>query len=324
MHRRKFLARTVLAGATLSTISRPGNEAVLAGEKRPAGPPDALNRAGSAVTAGDVHDYLRSLGKQWVHAQRTVDTFKAGGPQLAVEGIAVAWMSYLESLRKARELGCNLFITHEPTYYNHHDQDESVFEFEIARRKREFIQQSGMAIIRCHDVWDRVAKIGIRDAWARFLGLEKEVETAVATEPSPARPYCGVYEIAPVKAGEYAQQVADKVAALGQEAVLLVGPEEKLIRSVAVGTGAATPFRHMFHDLKADLCVCSDDGFSFWRDGSLAIDMQYPVVIVNHACSEEVGMKRLAEHLSEKFPGIAVHHVPQTCMFRTIAASTPE
>jgi hypothetical protein len=52
--------------------------------------------------------------------------------------------------------------------------------------------------------------------------------------------------------------------------------------------------------------------------------MQYPVVIVNHACSEEVGMKRLAEHLSETFPGIAVHHVPQTCMFRTIAALTSE
>lgn len=110
------------------------------------------------------------------------------------------------------------------------------------------------------------------------------------------------------------------MAAFGQEAVLLVGPEDKLIRSVAVGTGAATPFRHMFHDLKADLCICSDDGFSFWRDGSLAIDMQFPVIIVNHACSEEVGMQRLAEHLSEKFPRIPVHHVAQTCMFRTVAA----
>ena len=74
----------------------------------------------------------------------------------------------------------------------------------------------------------------------------------------------------------------------------------------------------MFNDLKADIAVCSDDGFNFWRDGSMAIDMQYPVIIVNHACSEEIGMQRLAEHLSEEFPQVAVHHIAQTCMFRTI------
>jgi putative NIF3 family GTP cyclohydrolase 1 type 2 len=303
MDRRKFLTQSLLGSAAISTLSSRG----------------VTQEPGGIVTAGDVHDYLRSFGEGWIDPDRTVDTFKVGDPKLVVKGIAVAWMSYFDSLRKAQKLGCNLFITHEPTYYNHTDLDKSLFEFEIAREKRAFLQQSGMALIRCHDVWDRVAEIGIRDAWARFLGLEKEIESAAPTTSNGARPYCGVYEIEPMTSAAFAKMVARKVAPLGQQTVQLVGPRGKQIRTVAVGTGAATPFRHMFHDLKADLAVCSDDGFNFWRDGSMALDMDYPVVIVNHACSEEVGMQRMAEHLPEQFPQVPVHHIAQKCMFKTIA-----
>jgi hypothetical protein len=71
------------------------------------------------LTAGDVHNYLRSFGADWVDSKRTVDTFKAGSPDMPVKGIAVGWMSYFNSLRRAVELDCNLFVTHEPTYYDH-------------------------------------------------------------------------------------------------------------------------------------------------------------------------------------------------------------
>lgn len=302
MHRRTFLAQSLLSSAAIPAIATRGSAEESVG----------------AVTAGDVHDYLRSFGEEWIDPKRTVDTFKAGDSKLVVKGIAVAWMSYFDSLRKAQELGCNLFITHEPTFYNHTDLDKSFFDFEIAREKKAFLEQSDMAVIRCHDVWDRVAEIGIRDAWATFLGLENEILARAPTAPSGARPYCGVYEIEPTTAAEFGKRIAGKLAPLGQQAVQLVGPANKQIRTVAVGTGAATSFRHMFNDLKADLAVCSDDGFTFWRDGAMALDMGYPVVVVNHACSEEIGMQRMAEHLAEKYSNIPVRHIAQKCMFQTV------
>lgn len=243
---------------------------------------------------------------------------------MEVKKIAVGWMSYFDSLRHADELGCNLFITHEPTYYNHQDRDASVFDFEIARRKREFIRQTGMAIIRCHDVWDRVADIGIRDAWAGFLGFENEIITDDEGDPSQGRPYCGVYQIEPLTARELARKIADKTAEFGQGTVQLIGPENKRVSRAAVGTGAITPFRQMFDDLQADVAVCSDDGFSYWRDGSMAIDMEYPVIIVNHACTEEIGMRKLAERLAVVFPQVEVRHIEQKCMFQTITSTSVE
>ncbi|MHC4401229.1 MAG: Nif3-like dinuclear metal center hexameric protein [Planctomycetota bacterium] len=309
MNRREFIERSGLGTAAFSALA--GSGAAGGG---------ASKEGHSPLTANDVQAYVRSLGADWVDPRRTVDTFKAGDPATEVRGIAVGWMSYFASLKKAVELGCNLFVTHEPTYYDHRDADESVFAFETARKKKGFIEESGLAVIRCHDVWDRVKEIGIRDAWARFLGLEKELPAPDVGQFARSGVFCGLYELPGIEAGEFAREVAQKISAFGQNAVLLIGPEDRLVHSVAIGTGAITPFRHMVHDLGADIVICTDDGFSFWRDGSLAIDVEQPVIVVNHPCSEEIGMKRLAEHLAQKFPQVPVHHVPQKCMFKIISA----
>ncbi len=271
----------------------------------------AATGSAKSLTAGDVHEYLRSLGREWIDPQNTVDVFKSGRPETPVKGIAVAWMSYFDALREAVAKGCNLFVTHEPTYYNHTDTDQSVFAFDIARQKKAFIEENGLTIIRCHDVWDRVPEIGIPDAWGRYLGWTKVVRQQT---------FYRVYELPPTTAGELAKQVAAKVAPLGQTGVQLIGPADKVIRTVAIGTGAITSFRTMITDLKADLALCTDDGFTYWSDGAMALDMGYPVIVVNHPCAEEIGMAQLANHLREKYPAVPVHHIAQKCMFATIRA----
>jgi hypothetical protein len=42
------------------------------------------------------------------------------------------------------------------------------------------------------------------------------------------------------------------------------------------------------------------------------------MIVVNHPCSEEFGMRNLAAHLSETYPAVAVRHIPQKCMYRII------
>ncbi|MHC4330097.1 MAG: Nif3-like dinuclear metal center hexameric protein [Planctomycetota bacterium] len=294
MDRRQFVGSSLLAASSLYL-----NDKALAVQKN--------NPEGLA--AGDVHNYLRSLGAGWVDSTRTVDTFKAGSPAIPVKGIAVGWMSYFSSLRRAVELDCNLFVTHEPTYYDHRDKDQSVFEFETARKKKEFIEEHNLSIIRCHDVWDQYLKLGIPDSWGSFLGFKNCVLT---------RNFYRVYELPAVKAIHLARHVAGKIANLGQQGVQLVGPADKTVSRVAIGTGAITPFRFMVKELKADVIIATDDGISYWRDAALAIDMDFPMIVVNHPCSEEFGMKNLAAHLSEEYPAVPVHHIPQKCMYKII------
>jgi putative NIF3 family GTP cyclohydrolase 1 type 2 len=294
MNRREFMKTSAVAGAGMCLGT---------------GLAPAIAGAAAGPTAKDVHEYLRSLGREWIDPQETVDTFKAGRPEMPVKGIAVAWMSYFDALREAVAKGCNLFVTHEPTYYNHTDTDQSVFSFDIARRKKAFIEENGLTIIRCHDVWDRVPEIGIPDAWGRYLGWTKVVRQQT---------FYRVYEMPPTTAVELAKQIAAKVAPLGQNGVQLIGPADKVVRTVAIGTGAITSLRTMLTDLKPDLALCTDDGFTYWSDGAMALDMGYPVILVNHPCAEEIGMVQLANHLREKYPAVPVHHIAQKCMFATI------
>lgn len=261
------------------------------------------------MKARELREYLQSMDGGWVNWENTVDTFKSGDPETEITGLAVGWMSYTWTLKRALELNCNMFITHEPTYYNHRDNDENIFRYESVRAKRAFIEESGLIILRCHDLWDQVQDIGIPDSWAEQLGF---------SNASAGEGYFRVYDVSGQTARAVAKQVARCTKQLGQSAVQLIGPADASVSRVAIGTGAITPFTRYLDTYQIDLAICTDDGFTYWRDGALAIDMGIPVIVVNHAVSEIYGMKLLADHLMQKFPDIPVHFIPQSCMFQLL------
>lgn len=264
------------------------------------------------MRARELQSYLRSLNGGWMNLEKSVDTFKAGDPESEVCGIAVGWMSYTWALEEAVQLGCNVFITHEPTYYAHRDDDADVFRFQEVRAKRQYIVEHELVVLRCHDLWDEVPGIGILDSWAALLGLGNAIDGAG---------YFRVYDVRGKRALQVTQQVAARTRPFAQEAVQLLGPADKAVTRVGIGTGAVTPFQHLLDEYGVDLAICSDDGFCFWRDGGLAIDLHIPVIIVNHAVSEEAGMIHLAKHLQERFSHIIpVHHIPQRCMYQLVRA----
>ena len=76
------------------------------------------------LRAGEINNYLNSLGTEWVDFNNTVDGFDSGSPEMVVKGIAVAWTPYTWALEKALELGCNVFVTHETPFYEHMKKNE--------------------------------------------------------------------------------------------------------------------------------------------------------------------------------------------------------
>lgn len=263
------------------------------------------------MQASEIQAYLRSLNGGWVDEADTVDTWKSGDPQTSVRGVAVAWMSYSWALEHAAELGCNVFITHEPTYYHHRDADARILAWPECQAKRARIEALDLAILRCHDLWDQFAEIGIPEAWGKLLGLGPPID---------GRGYLRVYAGHGRRAGQLARELAGRVAGLGQSAVQLIGPADRPVRRIVVGTGAITPYREMLLQYDGDLVICSDDGFTYWRDGAHAIDNGHTVLIFHHHVTEEYGMQLLAEHLAARFPAVPVHYLPQKCMYQLVFA----
>jgi putative NIF3 family GTP cyclohydrolase 1 type 2 len=262
------------------------------------------------MKAQELQAYLRSLNGGWMDIERTVDTFKSGVPEAEITAIAIGWMSYTWALKKALDLGCNVFITHEPTYYDHYDSSQEVFQrLPDVRKKKQFIEERGLIILRCHDLWDQFPAEGIADSWGELLQLGKPID---------GHGYFRVYDVAGKTAGEVAQQVARAASAFGQPAVQLIGSPDQPVTRAFTGTGAITPLGEAVVTYQADLAICSDDGFVYWRDGAYAIDTNLPVILVNHPVSEEAGLMSLAHHLQQQFPFVRVHHIPQSCMYRLV------
>ena len=268
------------------------------------------------MRANDLQAYLRSLNGGWVDVEHTVDTFKAGDPEAEISGIAVGWMSTRLALEQALALRCNVFVTHEPTYYTHHDDPEHPFaQLPAAQEKRAFIEENGLVIIRCHDLWDQMPDVGIPDTWGSALGFGA---------PVGGEGYFRVYDVRDRTAGEVARQVALRTARFGQEAVQLIGDPKKPVSRVILGTGAITPLFEYLTEYGeshgVDLAICTDDGFTYWCEGAYARDAAFPVIIVNHPTSEEAGMGALADHLRGQFPEVPVHFIRQGCLYQLIQA----
>ncbi len=233
---------------------------------------------------------------------------QGGDPHAEVMGIAVAWQSTLPMLRRASEKGCNLFVTHEPTFYVHMDDSEDVFQQDYAAAKSRFIEQSGLTIYRCHDVWDVFPEIGILDSWASGLGFDGPPEAAVRFHA--AYPFSGTVR-------DLAIHVRERVASIGQPIIQIIGDPDQPVSRVAFGTGAITDFSTML-SLGADACIMTDDGMAFWSAGCQAVDSGIPLIIVNHATAEEWGVHNLAGYIERCFPDVPVHHLPMGCLYHVV------
>jgi len=259
------------------------------------------------MKAVDLHNHMQAIGK-WVDWEHTCDGFKFGSPEVEVTGIAVAWQSTFPALCIAHEAGCNLFVTHEPTFYTHMDDSVDVFKHEHVRRKRTFLEETGMVIYRCHDVWDVMPEIGIVDSWAKGLGFD--------AEPLATRKYYAVYPFEGT-CGDLATHIRDRVSAIGQTAVQVVGDLNQSVHRVAIGTGAITEIAVMA-DMGADVVIATDDGLSYWAYGSWALDKGLPLIVVNHATAEEWGIANLAKYIGQHFATVPVKHVPMGCMYKLV------
>ena len=258
----------------------------------------------------DLLDHMRSIGT-WVDWENTVDQIIVGSGETEVTHAAVAWIPSYAALRRAIEMGCQLFITHEPTLYSHRGELEHMDRWPGAAEKRKFVEDSGLTILRNHDTWDRMPGVGILWSWARFLEIEGE--------PSAVSPFLNVYPIPETTLEELAQRVAARTALIGEPVVQVAGDAAMRVTHLGIGTGCASDPVH-YREMGADAGILCDDGTSYWADIQWAQDHGFGVIRVNHGTSEEPGSAAMAPYFAEQFPEITFHHIPQGARYRLTRA----
>jgi putative NIF3 family GTP cyclohydrolase 1 type 2 len=285
--------------------------------------PDALfaKNPGRVISAKDLNDYLRSLIEV---DEPSVDKVIVGDPETKITKIGTAWMPYWKTLKEARAKGVNTMVVHEPTFYTHRDLDETkwdqlgapspakeMYQQQVAAKKQ-WIEENGMVVIRCHDVLDKIGEYGIPFAFGRALGFRD-------SDLITSRTYYNVYGIESKPAIEVARHVASKLASVGQPGLAFYGDENYPVKSVGLGTGCiCDPMQYM--DLEMDLAIAIDDSISTWKQTTFAEDTGRPLLVVNHGSTEEFGMKELSLQLNKSLNAVETIHFKQGCSYKWVTA----
>lgn len=283
--------------------------------------PISLSKPRKKLIAKDIQDYLRSLIEV---NEPSVDRIIIGDPKTEVTKIGTAWMPYWKTLKEAYARGVNTLVVHEPTFYTHWDLDRKELGwdyysapspakeqfFEQRDKKKAWLEEHEMVVIRCHDVLDKIPEWGIPFSFGQSLGFKND-------DIIRSKRYYNVYGIDKKPAIEVARYIAHRLKKLNQPGVAFYGDANYMVSSVGLGTGTiSNPMNYA--ELDVDLYITIDDAINTWTQTAYAEDTGRPLVVVNHGTSEEPGSKALSSHLSDAFQGYEVIHFDQGCSYKWI------
>lgn len=99
----------------------------------------------------EILDRLEAFHPPLDHPEDTCDTVKCGDITAPCTGVGVTCYVTMDVIRRAKEKGINLLITHEPTFYNHEDRTGHLADDPVYREKAAALADAGIVIWRDHD-----------------------------------------------------------------------------------------------------------------------------------------------------------------------------
>lgn len=240
----------------------------------------------------DVIQHLEEQGT-WVNWEfQTRDHVLFGDKNQEIKKIGVCWVATKQVIQEAIDNDIHFIITHENPFYQCSTRMMSA-AINAANEKKALLEKNHICVYRCHDVWDCLPEYGIHDQWAKRLGFSFEDRNISSYYQSAMIPQMTVKELA--------HHVVQVLKEDGQQGVYVFGNTEKIVNRITIGTGAATNIYQMLPD-HPDAVIVSDDGINNYDAAQFAIDMDIPMIVVHHSCSEIPGMKAMEKYLNMIFP----------------------
>ncbi|SDU02929.1 Putative GTP cyclohydrolase 1 type 2, NIF3 family [Verrucomicrobium sp. GAS474] len=239
----------------------------------------------------------------------TCDRFQAGDPAWLVTGVAVTFMATRAVLERAVALGANLVITHEPTFYNHHDETEWIGDDPVYRSKASFLREHELILWRCHDGPHLRRPDLIVEGMSRRFGW-----TLAAGEDF----VCDI----PPRSLRALAATCRQILRCGP--IRVAGELEMLCRRVALLPGAWGGRKQIAFLRRddVDVVLCGEspewETCEYVRDAPAA-ERAKGLIVLGHANSEEPGMERTVEWMRALLPAsLPVFHLPAGDPFRTV------
>ncbi|MGE5613281.1 MAG: Nif3-like dinuclear metal center hexameric protein [Bacillota bacterium] len=236
---------------------------------------------------------------------KTCDVLAAGDGDMEVTGIATTFMATVNVIRKAVQIGANMIITHEPTYFNGPDQTDWLQGDPVYASKKKLLEDNKIAVWRYHDHMHMAKTDRIYD------GLLKEIGWESFLMKDHKLPHC--YEIEETTLKQLAEFFKKKFS---MDVVQVIGkPDMKckrvgiLVGGGSLGLGREQMPMELMKEKELDVIVCGE--ITEWTlcayvNDAWMMGFNKGLIILGHERTEEWGMKHMAEWLKPLVKGIPV------------------
>ena len=240
----------------------------------------------------------------------TVDTLKAGDPNTVVTGIVTTFMDTYPVLEKAVASGKNLIITHEPTFYNHVDDQAPLVDDPVEQQKLAYIREHHLVVWRFHDTWHLRQLDGILVGMVEEFGwkaYQNGTDPHLFTFPSTT-----VEQIA-----------ASLQGSTKARAIRIVGDPAMQVTGVALlpGTSGSEKQIKALEQDNVQLLVAGEarewETVPYVQDAA-AEGRHKAIILLGHEVSEEAGMEECARWIRTLFRGIPVDFIPAGEPFQVV------
>jgi putative NIF3 family GTP cyclohydrolase 1 type 2 len=234
--------------------------------------------------------------------KETVDTLKAGDPNMKVTGIVTTMFATIPVIRSAADLGYNFIIAHEPTFYNHTDDIQWLQDDDVYQYKEMLLKDNKIAIWRNHDYIHRMVPDGVTSGvltqldWQKYS--DKTMPNMLTLQPSYLK-----------------EVIAHLKLKLNIEKVRYVGDPNQVIKHAMFIPGAAGGRKQIETIIKYKPDVLIVGEISEWETAEYVRDARakgdrVSLIVLGHIASEEAGSIYMLNWLKQKVPGVKVTHIP--------------
>jgi putative NIF3 family GTP cyclohydrolase 1 type 2 len=253
------------------------------------------------MTAGEVVERIKKhIGVVWRDTTYR-DTFKFGGPETVVTGIATTAFVTLDVIERAGAAGLNFIIPHEGTFWSDRDDVAIVSQDPLYQRKVDLMRKHNIAVFRIHDHMHSQRPDFTYVGSARDVGLDARYETA----PGSHR-----FVVPETTLGALAAAVQKST---GARALRVVGDPDAKVSRIQLGVGYATP---AINNAEVDVVISGEqqeadgafDSPAYVLDAA-TLGIAKGWIVLGHVISEEAGMLEMAQWIKTFVPEVPVELV---------------
>lgn len=252
------------------------------------------------IFASQVIERIReNVGVPW--RAETVDTVISGSPNTPVTGISTTIMATLNLLQRSAAGGNNLVITHEPTFYSHQDETESLTEDGAYQLKADFIQKHKMVVFHFHDHWHARRPDGIATGMIRELGWERNADGLNSN----------LFTFPGVPLDHFVKEIKSR---LKSDTIRVVGDPNLPVNRVITSWGFLSRDPGIRALARPEIDVLITGETREWEVVEYVQDMitvgnKKALILLGHMTSEQAGMKYCAEWLKSFITEVPVEFI---------------